>query len=759
MYKKIKNLIPILLVILLTIGSFTSFAETLNNQNAIQNEILKDKISLQINERFESGEKIVPVMVKLKEQADIEEVSKNTIYSLNARNLDKNEIELATREAVIESLENTANKTQKNLLAYLRLEEGKGNVEEYKSFYIANMVYVKATKAVIERIALMDEVEHVYYDEKVYLFDVVINEEEIEKAIEESEEFGSIELIDIEEDTEDGGKIEIIEDDSIIDAQAVSPSDIEWNIKQINADDVWNTYGIDGSGVVVATIDSGVVWDHPALKNKYRGYNAATGTVDHSASWYDAYAGRTTPYDDSSSPHGTHVMGTILGQEASGRNAIGVAPGAKFIAAKGLGPYGGSSSDLIDAGQWMLRPGGSAANAPDVINNSWGGGAEMNDWYRDVVRAWRAAGIVPVFAAGNHRSSGEPPAGSIACPANYPESFAVAATDSNNRRATFSLKGPSPYDRSLIKPDISAPGVNIRSSVPNGYQGGWNGTSMAAPHIAGVVALIVQANPNLSVSQIEAIIKETATPLTDNSYPSSPNMGYGYGLVNALSAVEAAGAGEIPDPVQTGSMTGRITDYDTGYGISGARVSISGTSLYGITDNSGYYTINNIPVGTQQITVTADGYQAVSGSVTIEANRTVTVNGTMKRENVVQTGTVTGRVVDYYSGSGISYARVSVGDKTTYTDSYGYYTLNNVPAGSQYMTVGASGYYSASGYIDVIAGGTITVNARLVRTWYFKNDDNDIEESIVPEEPVEPTIPVEPIEVPLPEQPEEKIES
>lgn len=533
MYKKIKNLIPILLVMLLVIGSFTSYAEAFNNRNA---ETLKNKISLQIFDSFESGEKVVPVMVKLKEQVDVETVSMNAIRSLSAKNMDSYEIELATREAVIESLEDTANRTQKNLLAYLRTEEGKGNVEEYKPFYIVNMVYVKATKDIINKIALMDEVEYIYYDEKVYLFDVTVDEEQIQQAIEESKEiFEDIEIVGTEESETDQENIE-----EIVDVQAVSPSDIEWNIKQIDADDVWNTYGIDGTGVVVATIDSGVVWNHPALKNKYRGYNPTTGAVNHSASWYDAYAGRTTPYDDSSSPHGTHVMGTILGQESTGKNAIGVAPGAKFIAAKALGPYGGSSSNLIDAGQWMLKPGGNAANAPDVINNSWGGGAEMNDWFRSVVRAWRAAGIVPVFAAGNYSYSSEPPAGSIACPANYPESFAVAATDSNNKRAKFSLKGPSPYDRNLIKPEISAPGVNIRSSVSSGYEGGWNGTSMAAPHITGVVALVLQANPNLSVSQIESIIKETATPLTDSSYPSSPNMGYGYGLVNALRAVEAA---------------------------------------------------------------------------------------------------------------------------------------------------------------------------------------------------------------------------
>lgn len=724
MYKKIKTLIPILLAMLLAIGSFTSYAGAFDNGNAIQDGILKNKISLQIKDKFNSGEELVPVMVKLKEQANVEEVSKNTIHSLIARKLNRHEIELAAREAVIGALENTANTTQKDLLVYLGEEKSKGTVEEYDTFYIVNMAYVKATKEIIDKIALMDEVEYVYYDEKVYLFDESVNEEQIVEAFEESQEiFKGIEIVGADENEgiqENNGKIEIIKNDNIVNVQAASPSDIEWNIKQINADDVWNTYGIDGTGVVVGMIDSGVTWDHPALKNKYRGYNTSTGSVNHSASWYDAYAGRTTPYDESSSPHGTHVMGTILGQESTGRNAIGVAPGAKFIAAKGLGPNGGSSSNLINAGQWMLKPGGSAANAPDVINNSWGGGSEVNDWFRGVVRAWRAAGIVPVFAAGNYNYPGDAPAGSIACPANYPESFAVAATDINNRRGSFSYKGPSSYDRNLIKPEISAPGVNVRSSVPRGYEGGWSGTSMAAPHITGVIALMVQANPNLTVSQIETIIKDTAIPLTDNSYPSSPNMGYGYGLVNAFSAVGAAGGGQVPDPNQTGSITGRITDYSTGNGISGASVSISGTSLYATTNYSGYYTINDIPVGSQQVVVTANGYQTISGNITVEANGTLTVNGTMVKE-VAQTGTVTGRAIDTY-GYGVENARVSVGGRTAYSDRNGYFTVYDVPAGQQYMVVSATGYYSASGYVNVIAGGTINIQATLQRSSYYKND-------------------------------------
>lgn len=168
-----------------------------------------------------------------------------------------------------------------------------------------------------------------------------------------------------------------------------------------------------------------------------------------------------------------------------------------------------------------------------------------------MVQNWRAAEIFPEFSAGNTTLSNPGGPGSIANPANYPESFATGATDINNRLASFSLQGPSPYPGDM-KPDISAPGVNIRSSVPgSGYEGGWNGTSMAGPHISAVVALLKQANASLTVEQIEEIITTTATPLTDGTFPSSPNFGYGYGLVNAYLAVSsvATGLGKIKGQV------------------------------------------------------------------------------------------------------------------------------------------------------------------------------------------------------------------
>lgn len=220
------------------------------------------------------------------------------------------------------------------------------------------------------------------------------------------------------------------------------------------------------------------------IKEKYRGYNAADGSVNHEYNWFDATAGRAAPYDDDN--HGTHTMGTMVGSE--GNNQIGVAPGAKWIAVKAFTPAGGTDADLLEAGQWIIAPTDAQGNphpekAPDVVNNSWGGGPGIDDWYRQMVQNWRAAEIFPEFSAGNTTLTNPGGPGSVANPANYPESFATGAIDINNKLASFSLRGPSPYG-GIMKPEISAPGVNIRSSVPGGnYEGGWNGTSMAGPHV------------------------------------------------------------------------------------------------------------------------------------------------------------------------------------------------------------------------------------------------------------------------------------
>jgi subtilisin family serine protease/bacillopeptidase F (M6 metalloprotease family) len=460
-------------------------------------------------------EKYIEVLVYLKDRIEPNNIAEVTKKKVAVTSTTPYGAKLEVRKAVVEALQDQAEKTQVNLLKYIEQEKERGNVAEYKPYYIVNMIYVKATKEVIENIAYLPEVEKIFKNEFIKLERTVKNNP-------------SGELM---------GK---------------NGEGTEWNIERIGANLVWDELGIDGTGAVIGLIDTGVVWDHPALKEKWRGYDPVTGAINPEGNWYDAVLRRDMPYDIQGFSHGTQVLGTILGQEPDGSNKIGVAPGAKWIAAKAFTIDGGLSNEIIAAGEWMLAPGGDPTRAPDVINNSWGGSNEKDDWFRDVVKAWRAAEIVPVFSVGTQKK-GEPEQGpgSIANPGNYPESFAVAATDKNNIRAPFSKLGPSPYDEDLIKPEISAPGVDIRSSVAEGYESGLDGTSMAAPHITGTVALLASANSSLKASEVEKIIKDTATELTDDDYPNSPNCGYGYGLVNAFEAVSAAISG-------TGLITGRV---------------------------------------------------------------------------------------------------------------------------------------------------------------------------------------------------------
>lgn len=472
-------------------------------------KVVEQKVSDRLLTSFKDDE-YVTFLVKFNEKAEVEKVAQEARKNAEKASLSQQKVEHTQRSAVIAELKETSLTSQQDVKEYLNQEMEDGNVKDFHSYHIVNGMAVTAKKEVAEKIATFAEVEKLLPNEIRELNTTVSKDAKAPKS-------------DI--------------------------ANVEWNVERVGAPAVWDM-GIDGTGVVVASIDTGVQWDHPALIEKYRGYDAATGEVDHTYSWYDATVGTGTPYDDDG--HGTHVTGTMVGSEPDGSNQVGVAPGAKFLSVRAFTPAGGTDADLLDAAEWILAPGGDATKAPDVVNNSWGGGAGLDEWYRDVVIAWRAAEIFPEFSAGNTTIFNPGGPGSIANPANYPESFATGATDINDNLANFSLQGPSPYEGD-IKPDISAPGVNIRSSVPGGgYEGGWNGTSMAGPAVSAVVALMIQANANLTVDDLEEIVMNTATPLTDSTFPESPNMGYGYGLVNAYDAVSSLVSG-------LGSIEGSVT--------------------------------------------------------------------------------------------------------------------------------------------------------------------------------------------------------
>ncbi|WFF73199.1 S8 family serine peptidase [Proteiniclasticum sp. QWL-01] len=472
----------------------------------------EDKIEKALLNELKPG-KSADVIVKMKQASNLERALLQR-KDLLGRKLSP----IEQRKTVISELQVTAAESQAGLLSLVKAKKSAGAVESYQSFYIINAVQVKADAQVIKELAELPSVE------KIYKNSIVPLEEPLNPSA--------------------GTKS--------------NPAELEWNIKKVQADKVWDEFGIDGSGVLVGVIDSGINAMHPALRTKFKAWDPSTQSFDPALlpeSFKDFTGNETTPYDDPMVPHGSHVSGIIAGSEADGTNQIGVAPGAQLIVGKALTAMGGSDAGLLGAAEWMLAPGGKAENAPRIVNNSWGGGANTDEWFNEVIDTWRKAGILPVFAAGNQRP-GEPSPwpGSLSNPANVPGSFAVAATDANNQRGSFSYIGPSLFDPTgkVIKPDVAAPGVSIRSSVLGEDYMSMDGTSMAAPHVAGVAALILQANPSLTVEEVEAILRKTAVPLKDRQFPTAPNMGYGHGNINAYDAVaEALGIG-------TGKITGSI---------------------------------------------------------------------------------------------------------------------------------------------------------------------------------------------------------
>lgn len=332
---------------------------------------------------------------------------------------------------------------------------------------------------------------------------------------------------------------------------------VEASLNLIRAPDVW-ALGHEGQGVTVAGADTGVRWDHPALINQYRGN--AGGTVSHAYHWHDAvHAGGSScgadspvPCDDHS--HGSHTVGTMLG--LAGANQIGVAPQARWIACRNMNAGDGSPATYLECMDWFLAPTDAAGQnpqpllAPHVINNSWGCPPsegctpQQSALLEAAVNNLRAAGILFVAAAGNSGSS----CSSITDPPAY---FAASLTVGNSRLDdtinNSSSRGPITIDGSgRMKPDLSAPGTGIRSALNTGGYGNMTGTSMAAPHIAGVAALVMSAYPQyqrnpeaLEVLLTRAVRPMTLTQTCGGVAPTIyPNPVAGHGRIDAMRAIE-----------------------------------------------------------------------------------------------------------------------------------------------------------------------------------------------------------------------------
>jgi len=434
-------------------------------------------------------------LVVLKEQADLTPAA-----SLKTK--------LEKGRFVVNALRAVADRTQGPVISLL---EQRGI--SYQAFYIVNMIKVTGNRNLMEELAARDDVDRIDANPHVKT------------------------ALPVPTGT---------------DAKQGSSFTVEWNVAKVKAPDVWNL-GFRGEGRVVAGADTGVNWDHPALKTHYRGWNGSG--VDHDYNWHDATSQHSpTPVDPND--HGTFTVSQMVGDDGQG-NQVGVAPGAQWIACRNMDASGtGSPSQYTECFQFLIAPypvngnpkDGDPTLAPDSINNSWicpsSEGCSVNT-LRSIVNNVRAAGIFPAMAAGNSGSSCSTVSDA---PAIYAASVSVGATDSNNNIASFSSRGPVTSDGSgRTKPNLSAPGVSVRGAVPGGgYQSGWSGTSMATPHVAGGVALIWQAKPNLigDILNTEKDMMLAAQHLKSTqdcggSGQKIPNNVFGAGLLNLLKTVQS----------------------------------------------------------------------------------------------------------------------------------------------------------------------------------------------------------------------------
>ncbi|RFO95089.1 hypothetical protein DIC66_20240 [Rhodoferax lacus] len=274
------------------------------------------------------------------------------------------------------------------------------------------------------------------------------------------------------------------------------PAVVEWNLEALQVPALW-ALGYLGQGITVATLDTGADLAHPDLRSQWRGGRN---------SWFDPHGEQATPYD--AMGHGTQALGVLVG--ASG---IGVAPQARWIAARLYNGQGRASmSDIHLAFQWLLDPDGDAStlDAPDVVNASWSlsgrsTGACVLE-FADDIQALRSAGMAVVFAAGNDG----PKPGTSNSPGNNPGVLSVGAVDSSGQLARATSRGPSACDAGAF-PRLLAPGVGIRTAdLSHGGLASYttvSGSSLAAPHASGVLALLAGAFAHASVAELEAALE------------------------------------------------------------------------------------------------------------------------------------------------------------------------------------------------------------------------------------------------------------
>lgn len=487
----------------------------------------------------------------------------------------------------------------------------------------------------------------------------------------------------------------------------------------INVRPLWARH-LNGAGRLICSFDTGVDGDHPALGSKWRGNNGASAA----SSWYAPHGG-TTP--DDLVGHGSHVMGIMVG--STDTDTLGVAPGAQWISAAVIdqgATFSTTIADILSAFDWALDPDGdpnTTDDVPDVICNSWGVPksiySDCNVTFWTAIDNVEAAGIVTIFAAGNE-GPGEAtlrnPADRGSSPIN---SFSVGAVDPVTRVvADFSSRGPSTCDPSVVKPELVAPGVGIYSSYKDGGYKLMSGTSMAAPFVAGLVALMRQYNPDATVEEIKYALLSATTDLG----PVGEDNAYGMGLIDAsrvldylpvppapaqvtVDLVQVSGGGDaVADPGETAGVT--LTLHDASYTLAtiGAWISSSSSSVSVRPDTLPFFfgQGTGYAVGTAAFRITVAG-DAVSGQDATMYLHPVT-STMVPGDSVAFILTVGHRLPGKIIASGSGDIRFSTSD-------FGQFGFGS---GSVYPAGGDGFHFGASGNLLYEAGMIVGASAQMV---------------------------------------------
>jgi|GEM_PF-980535 len=515
------------------------------------------------------------------------------------------------RGRVISELRRNSTESQADLVRYLNLPDVKGNVRKTRRFWIDNLMLVRATKNVVENIARRPDVEEVFDN---FIISIPPRPESS--------------VVPGQQEGTQGSQTQLWD------------SMLKIGVKQ-----VWTTYGFDGTGVVVGGLDTGVDITHPDIAGKMITLNPSDPTYPGGWAEFNSDGNiipGSVPHD--SDEHGTHTTGTMIGGNASGYD-IGAAPGANLIHGLVIPGGSGTFAQVVGGMEWIIDPDGNPLtdDGAHVVNMSLGATGTYSEMIAPTDNMI-AADVFPSFSIGN---SG-PGSSTTGSPGNVPSAFGIGATDSADVIASFSSRGPvtwnsPPYVGTWTKPDISAPGVQIYSSVPgadwqwHGAGWDWSGTSMSAPHVSGTVALMRQANPSLTVDDIKLLLAQTAV---DYGAPGMDN-NYGWGRVNAFGAVNAAVSG-------VGTLEGTISSSGGGP-VENARILIVDTGQKVYSDEFGFYSVQ-VVAGDHSVEVSRFGYETSVTPATVVADAVTTLDVVLTQ---LPSGTIAGTVTDNETGAGI----------------------------------------------------------------------------------------------------------